>query len=135
MMDGLDEAALRIAETVQENLEDAAPDGMFGLLILDSVWVDPAYRGQGVASHAIWRVLKLFEGAAMPDYAVAIARPFDQDAVEDEPEVVEDDEQQERVLTLFERMGFHRVGDSDVVIFPLEKEPRAPSMDTFVVKR
>lgn len=137
MLDELDADAAHIAECLQQNLDEAAPDGITGVLILDNVWIDPAYRGQGVASHAIWRVLKLCEGSSVPDHAVALLYAWDKPRADAEWERFEETDPTEfehrvgRLHDLFARAGFRRVGDTDVVVFPLEREPPAPSASVF----
>jgi GNAT superfamily N-acetyltransferase len=129
-LDAIDAGLGSIAETIDENIEEIAGDGVWGLLVIDSIWVDPKHRGQGIASHVIWRLLKLYEGAALPDHAVAILDPWDKDSLDEEatefaPE--EADERRERLFALFERSGFRRIGDTDIVIFALENEIQAPN--------
>lgn len=129
-----------MGEVLDEHLADVSPDGVMGLLLIDTVWVDPAYRGQGVASHALWRLLRLFEGSMMPDLAVAHLVPIDKPKAGAEWERVAEldpEEAKERLgllHDLFARSGFLRVADSDVVFFPLEREARLPSTSVYLEK-
>lgn len=137
-LDELDGDALHVGESLQEHFAEAAPDGIAGLLIIDNIWIEPAYRGQGVASHAIWRVLKLFEGSAVPDHAVALLYSWDKPTSDAPWERIEEKDRAEfrhrveRLYDLFARAGFRRVGNTDVVIFPLEREVHAPSATVYM---
>lgn len=136
-MDALDDDATYIAGVLGEHFREVAPDGIFGLLVIDNIWIDHGHRSKGVASHVIWGILKPYLAAMTPDHAVAVLYSWDKAAREDPWERIDEKDPDEfahrveRLHMLFERAGFSRIRDTRVVCFPLERVTSAPSVDVF----